>query len=266
MARPLADRYQDVRGGRQSPQENPASLTGEATIDRAGNRPEAAGAAATALIVDDHKLFAEALGNSLERHGLSVVGIASTEDDAIQTAHRCRPDVVLMDLGLPGEGGASAGERILNDLPETKVVAVTALHDPDVVTEVVHAGFSGYLTKDSTITRLVASIRAILSGEVVISGRLARAATGGRSEEEREALFRAQQLTAREREVLQLLAEGASSEEVAKRLCVSSHTVRTHVQNTLVKLQVHSRLEAATFAVRYGIAQVNGTNRNGRSH
>jgi DNA-binding NarL/FixJ family response regulator len=167
-----------------------------------------------------------------------------------------------MDLGLPGDGGASVGARILAALPDTKVVAVTALHDPSAVTEVVRAGFSGYLTKDSTIDRLVASIRAILSGEVVISGRLARAATGARSEDERDALFRAQQLTAREREVLQLLAEGASSEQVADRLSVSSHTVRTHVQNTLAKLQVHSRLEAATFAVRYGIAEVNGARRN----
>jgi DNA-binding NarL/FixJ family response regulator len=225
--------------------------------------PSTTGPSATALIVDDHKLFAEALGSSLERHGLRVVGIASDEDDAIDTARRCRPDVVLMDLGLPREGGAAAGARILHDLPDTKVVALTALHDPGAVTEVVRSGFSGYLTKDSTIDRLVASIRAILSGEVVISGRLARAATGARSEEERDALFRAQQLTAREREVLQLLAEGASSEQVAKRLSVSSHTVRTHVQNTLAKLQVHSRLEAATFAVRYGIAEVSGVHRNG---
>jgi DNA-binding NarL/FixJ family response regulator len=259
MARPLADRYQGVRGGRQSPQQEPTSPMGEAMTDAAGTLPGTAGEAATALIVDDHKLFAEALGSILERHGLKVVGTASAEDDAIQTARRFRPDVVLMDLGLPGNGGASAGARILHDLPDTKVVAVTALHDPGVVTEVVRAGFSGYLTKDSTIERLVASIRAILSGEVVISGRLARAATGAQSEEERDALFRAEQLTARERQVLQLLAEGASSEGVAKRLCVSSHTVRTHVQNTLVKLQVHSRLEAATFAVRYGIAEVKGS-------
>jgi two-component system, NarL family, nitrate/nitrite response regulator NarL len=218
--------------------------------------------AATALIVDDHKLFAEAIATSLDRHGLDVIGIAADEEDALQQALRCRPDVILMDLGLPGDGGASVGARILASLPNTKVVAVTALHDPSAVNEVVRAGFSGYLTKDSTIDRLVTSIRAILSGEVVISGRLARAATGARSEDERDALFRAQQLTAREREVLQLLAEGASSEQVAARLSVSSHTVRTHVQNTLAKLQVHSRLEAATFAVRYGIAEVNGARRN----
>jgi two-component system, NarL family, nitrate/nitrite response regulator NarL len=218
--------------------------------------------AATALIVDDHKLFAEAIGTSLGRHGLNVIGIAEDEEDALQQALRYRPDVILMDLGLPGAGGASVGARILAALPDTKVVAVTALHDPGAVTEVIRAGFRGYLTKDSTIDRLVASIRAILSGEVVISGRLARAATGGRSEDERDALFRAQHLTAREREVLQLLAEGASSEQVADKLSVSSHTVRTHVQNTLAKLQVHSRLEAATFAVRYGIAEVNGARRN----
>jgi DNA-binding NarL/FixJ family response regulator len=218
---------------------------------------------ATALIVDDHKLFAEALANSLERHGFKVVGTVSDERDALELARRLAPDIVLMDLGLPGRGGAALGASIIGEMPETKVVAVTALHDPRAVAEVVREGFSGYLTKDASVDRLVSSIRAILAGQVVLPGRLARAATGGRSPEEREAHLRAEQLTAREREVLQLLAEGAGSEQVAERLSVSPHTVRSHVQNILAKLQVHSRLEAATFAVRYGIARVDDSRRSG---
>jgi two-component system nitrate/nitrite response regulator NarL len=239
------------------------SIRGPVVVNRNGAAARHSyNGAPSALIVDDHTLFAEAIASSLARHGLKVVGIAATADDALEQALRYRPDVVLMDLGLPGEG-ASVGARILTELPDTKVVAVTALRDPGAVARVVRAGFSGYLTKDTTIYRLVASIRAILSGDVVITDGFARAATGARSEDEQEALFRAQQLTAREREVLQLLAEGASSEQVAEKLSVSSHTVRTHVQNTLAKLQVHSRLEAATFAVRYGIAEVNGARRTG---
>jgi two-component system nitrate/nitrite response regulator NarL len=218
---------------------------------------------ATALIVDDHQLFAEALGSSLERHGLKVVGTVSNEEEALEAVRRLAPDIVLMDLGLPGRGGTALGAAIVEEMPDTKVVAVTALRDPQAVAEVVRAGFSGYLTKDASVDRLVSSIRAILTGQVVLPGRLARAAAGARSPDEQDAHLRAEHLTTREREVLQLLAEGASSQQVAERLSVSSHTVRSHVQNILAKLQVHSRLEAATFAVRYGIARVDDSRRSG---
>ena len=131
--------------------------------------------------------------------------------------------------------------------------AVTALDDPQAVKEAMRSGFRGYVTKDVRVQRFVDAVRAALAGQVVIPKQLARAVGGRRSAAERHAELLSQQLTRREREVLELLVHGASGREIAERLSISVNTVRTHVQSTLTKLQVHSRLEAATFAVRYGL-------------
>lgn len=187
---------------------------------------------------------------------MEIVAVASTVEAALSTARRERPDIVLVDLGLPDGDGISLGRTIVVESPETKVIALTALNDPKAVGEALRAGFAGYLTKDTPLTQFVAMIEAAVAGQVVIPQRLAAAAVGARSAEERHASLLAEQLSPRERQVLTLLAEGASSEEIAEKLSVSPNTVRTHVQSILTKLQVHSRLEAATFAVRYGIVKV----------
>ena len=189
-------------------------------------------------------------------HGLEILDIASTFADGLAAARRERPDVVLVDIGLPDGDGISLGRTIVSERPETKVIALTALNDPKAVGEALRAGFAGYLTKDTPLTHFVSMIEAAADGQVVIPHRLAAAAVGARSAEERHASLLAEQLSPRERQVLTLLAEGASSEEIAGKLTVSPNTVRTHVQSILTKLQVHSRLEAATFAVRFGIVKV----------
>lgn len=207
------------------------------------------------LIVDDHKLFAEAISSALSGngHGMVVLPVATTAKDGLAAASSERPDVVLLDLGLPDGSGVDVGRKILDRCQGVTLLAVTALTDPHMLRETLKVGFHGYLTKDTPIARFVESIHAATNGHVVLPHRLAARAVGARSPEERDAGLLAEQLTNRERRVLEMLVEGARSDMVAKRLSISPNTVRTHIQNILTKLQVHSRLEAAAFAVKHGL-------------
>jgi DNA-binding NarL/FixJ family response regulator len=203
------------------------------------------------LIVDDHKLFADALGPVLTKMGMEVMDTAPDAARALEAIGAQHPDVVLVDLGLPDVGGIDVGREILRQRPETKVLALTALNDPRAVRETLQAGFHGYLTKDTPLVRFVQAIQASLEGQVIIPHALASAAAGRRSPEERYADMVRDHLTPREYEVLALLVDGTNTKDMAARLGVSANTVRTHVQNVLEKLQVGSRLEAAAFAVRH---------------
>jgi two-component system, NarL family, nitrate/nitrite response regulator NarL len=203
------------------------------------------------LIVEDHKLFADALRPVLTKMGMEVMDTAPDAARALAVIGSERPDVVLVDLGLPDIGGIDVGKEILRQRPETKVLALTALNDPRAVREALQAGFHGYLTKDTPLLRFVNAIEASLEGQVVIPHTLASAAAGRRAPEEQYADMVRQHLTPREYEVLALLVEGANTKTMAVRLGLSPNTIRTHVQNILEKLQVGSRLEAAAFAVRH---------------
>jgi two-component system, NarL family, nitrate/nitrite response regulator NarL len=205
------------------------------------------------LIVDDHALFAEAIRLTLDAHGVDVVGIVHTVEEGLEAVHRLRPDVALVDIGLPDGSGLALGERILEDLPETKVVALSALGDPRAVRDALKIGFHGYIIKDTSISKFVNAIEAVLSGEVVVPRALAPRVAGKQTSDEQAVALLVDQLTPRERQVLELLVEGASGQTIARTLGISPNTVRTHVQNVLTKLQVRSRLEAATFAVRHRI-------------
>jgi NarL family two-component system response regulator LiaR len=203
------------------------------------------------LIVDDHALFAEVLQVALERRRLEVVGRATSGREGVALAHELRPDLVLMDLGLPDIDGLTAGQRILRELPGTKVVAVTGLEDHAMVREALRRGFQGYMLKHASMAELVESVMAMARGQTVIPHDAAKSLAGTPRDESSADL--ASQLTERERQILALLAEGASSQELANRLYLSRNTVRSHVQNICGKLQVHSRLQAVAFAVKHGI-------------
>jgi len=206
------------------------------------------------LIVDDHVLFAEAIRPTLESLGMTVVAVATTGADGLEFARRLRPDLILVDIGLPDESGLVTGRRILGEFPEAKVIALTALDSPSAVREAMRVGFHGYLTKDTPVSRFASSLRTVLDGQVVLPRRLV-SAVGRRRDDDGSALLAAQ-LTAREREVLGLLAEGLGGTDIARRLGISTNTVRTHIQSILTKLQVHSRLEAAAFALRRGLVRL----------
>jgi two-component system nitrate/nitrite response regulator NarL len=213
------------------------------------------------VIVDDHELFAEAIQAVLERHGIEVVGIALTGREGISLARFREPDVALVDVALPDMSGIMVGRRILEERPLVKIMALTALNDPASARQAIQAGFHGYVTKQIPLARLVDSIRAVADGQAVIPHRLAAAVAGARSSEEQRWDQLSGQLTARERQVLDLLVEGASSQDIARTMSIRSNTVRTHIQNILSKLEVHSRLEAAAYASRFGAGMVSASRR-----
>lgn len=210
---------------------------------------------ASLIIVDDHLLFAEALGPALEATGLSVVGIAPNADLAVRLVEEHHPDIALLDLMMEGVDGFELAERIREVSPSVRSVIVSARDDADSVAEALRRGLHGYLTKALPISSIVAGIHAVLDGEVVLPPRLMHISRAPLDNNGVDIQFLARQLTPRERDVLRLLVEGLGSEEIGERLGITNNTVRTHVQGILNKLQVHSRLEAATVAVHHHLVE-----------
>lgn len=199
------------------------------------------------LLLGERTLFTEALRFVLESFGMTADVVAHGES-ALQAARRARPHLVLVDLeGAPN--GAAVGRSLARESPDTKLMAVTPRYDPEVLSAALAAGFHGYLTKDTPLTRFARLIDATLSGEALARWPLGRGPALGPNGD-RPAVVR---LTPREREVLSLLAVGASGRDIAERLGISPNTVRTHIRSVLGKLDCHTRLEAATFAVRVGL-------------
>jgi DNA-binding NarL/FixJ family response regulator len=211
-----------------------------------------------ALLVDDHELFVEAIRWSLEEGGVDVVGSAGTIEEGLDAFIRLDPDVTLVDLGLPDGDGIELGKRILEIDADSTVIAVTGSVEPARVREALRCGFSGYISKATTMARFIEAIGSVVNGQVVIPHRSAREVAGAMTPEAEQADLLARQLTVREVDVLRLLVRGASSIQISRELAVSPNTVRSHVQNVLTKLQVHSRLEAAAFAVQNGVIKTNG--------
>jgi two-component system nitrate/nitrite response regulator NarL len=169
---------------------------------------------------------------------------------ALAYLERHAVDVVLLDIGLPDQSGFAVGAEMLDRWPDLRVVALTALDAPRAVDEAQALGFRGFLSKDIPVTRFVATVRRVLDGgsDFPVPRFRRRIAS-------RPGLL-VSQLTAREQEVLRLLVDGANSARIASDLRISPNTVRTHVQSILTKLQVHTRLEAATLAVRHGLVPI----------
>jgi NarL family two-component system response regulator LiaR len=211
------------------------------------------------LVVDDHALFTDALVPVLaEMEEMEVLGVARSGQEAFELARRERPDLVLLDLGLPDVTGIEIGRRLLEERPDLTILALTGRRDAQAVKEAMAAGFAGYLTKDTPLPSFADRVRSALRGETVVPARLETPRVETRTPEEESAALLAGQLTPREREVLSLLVEGSDNAEIARRLSVSANTVRTHVQSILTKLGVRSRLQAAAFAVRHQVVEVGG--------
>jgi DNA-binding NarL/FixJ family response regulator len=205
------------------------------------------------LLVEDHRLLADSLAALLAREpDIEVVGTANTVADAKVLA-RERLDVVLMDYRLPDGTGADATRAIKARWPAARVVMVTALTDDETVLESIQAGADGYLTKDRAAEEVVLAVRAADAGETLLPqsviAEIARRVTTARERsDERQAI---EPLTPRELEVLKALTEGLSTRDICERLYIAPNTLRTHVQNIMGKLRVHSKLEAVAFALRY---------------
>jgi DNA-binding NarL/FixJ family response regulator len=207
------------------------------------------------LLVDDHDLFRRGLRSLLEGEGIDVVGEAETGDDALAKLGVLAPDVVVMDLNMPGIGGAEATARMVMTAPSTRVLVLSASDQDADVMEAIMAGACGYLLKDSSINELIAGIRAAANGESLISPAIASKVLQ-RIRDARPAAPEGPvaQLSDREMQVLKLVANGNDNAQIAAELHISPKTVKNHISNILMKLQIENRIQAAVFAVRSGIA------------
>ena len=200
------------------------------------------------LIVDDHPLTREALASLLGAHGLDVIGCASDGAEAIAEAGRLQPDLVLLDLSMPGLDGLTALPRLREAAPECEVVVLTASGTEENLLSAIRAGAAGYLLKTEPPERIAAFLDGVANGEAALSGSVARRLldqvrlNNGRDAGVPDAI--AATLSARELEVLLLLDDHLGTDEIARRLYISEHTVRSHVKNLLAKLGVSSRREA----------------------
>ncbi|MDQ3128191.1 MAG: response regulator transcription factor [Chloroflexota bacterium] len=209
------------------------------------------------LFVEDHQLLADALSALLAREpDMEVVGIAGTVADAKLMA-RERLDVVLMDYHLPDGTGAEATRAIKARWPAARVVMVTAISDDETVLESIQAGADGYMTKDRAAEDLVKAVRDAHAGEILLPRsvivEIARRVAVARDRGDERRIT--EPLTPRELEVLRALTEGMSTPDICERLFIAPNTLRTHVQNIMGKLRVHSKLEAVAFALRYRLVE-----------
>jgi DNA-binding NarL/FixJ family response regulator len=210
------------------------------------------------LIVDDAELFREALRAAFVQEGFEVADVAADAMSAIDLAREHRPEVVMLDLLMPGMSGLEVVGAIIKASPRTRVVLLTSSESAEDLLAAVKAGASGYITKDTPLPRLVAAIHDVVAGGAVISpamgGKLFMAMRDLLKHSGHSA-GRNPELTGRELEVLSMVAEGMTSKEIAEDLYISENTVRNHVRNILDKLGLNSRFEAVNWAYREGLLQ-----------
>jgi two-component system nitrate/nitrite response regulator NarL len=207
------------------------------------------GSSLRVMIVDDHPLVRSAVARALTGDGMTVVAEAATGEEAIAIATRIAPDILLLDIALPGMSGVHVVRELAPRLPATRIVMLTASSADRDVADAMRYGASGYLTKDLSAEALARSLRATLNGELVIPRRLAarllaRMLPRGMSEPAADGVP-LDRLTRRERDVLRLLADGLGDRDIAAALTISRRTVETHVSSILRKLGVRNRSEAA---------------------
>jgi DNA-binding NarL/FixJ family response regulator len=212
------------------------------------------------MVVEDHRMFADALRLLLDAEPeFAFVGTADSGEEALQMADRDCPDVVLMDVELPGIDGIEATRRLVDRCPEAKVVAISALQPDDVMAEAIRAGAVGFVPKTQAADQLIDVVRQAAAGEIVLpaenlAGTLQRLERARRAE--RNAAKALGQLTEREREILRAIAEGKDTADIGRRLFISPHTVHAHTRSIFMKLGVRSKLDAVLLALRRGIIDV----------
>ena len=200
----------------------------------------------TTLIVDDHEVVREGLRLSLSRAPhIRVVGEAADGASAVELAERRKPDVVIMDVRMPGMDGLEATKALSEKLPDVAVLIFTAFSERSLLSRGLESGAKGYILKEAPHETLVRAIEKVAGGESFIDPALMPAFLTGKDREE--------MLTAREREILQLLADGMSNSDVAAKLFISQETVKSHVRHILAKLEADTRTHAVAIALREAI-------------
>lgn len=210
----------------------------------------------TVLIVDDAELFRAALRAAFTQEGFEVVGVAADAMAAIDMARSLRPDLVMLDLLMPGMSGLEVVGAIVKASPKSRVVLLTSSESAEDLLAAVKGGASGYLTKDTPLPRLVAAMNDVLEGGAAVSPAMGGKLFGALRDLLRHNgahMGRTPELTGRELEVLAMIAEGMTSREISDHLYISENTVRNHVRNILDKLGMSSRFEAVSWAYREGL-------------
>ena len=213
------------------------------------------------LIVDDHALFRRGLQMVLKQEpDLDVVGEAGDGVEAVEKAQELMPDVVLMDVRMPGQSGIKATEQIRELLPHVKILMLTISDEEADLYDAIKAGASGYLLKEISIDDVAEAVRSVWHGQSRISPSMASklltefAAMSKRADERQQ--LPAPRLTDREMDVLKLVAQGLNNRDIARDLFISENTVKNHIRNILEKLHLHSRMEAVVYAVREKLLEI----------
>jgi two-component system response regulator NreC len=213
------------------------------------------------MLVDDHTLVREGIRRIIqEQPNMKVVGEATDGRQALTQAAELQPDIILMDIAMPAMNGLEATEIIKNRFPQIGVLLLTVHDDREYLFRALEVGASGYVLKEAETQELVLAIQAVYHGEVFLSPAMTRwlvsdylqRGRGGHLEEQQLLA----ELTARQRAVLQLLAEGYSNQEIADKLVLSPYTVQTHRHNIMRKLNLHNRTELIKYAIRHGLTDM----------
>ncbi|MCL5036078.1 MAG: response regulator transcription factor [Chloroflexi bacterium] len=207
------------------------------------------------ILADDHEIIREGLKALLEKqHDMEVVGEAEDGRTTVRLTKELKPDVVIMDITMPDLNGIEATRKIMSEIPNVKVVALSVHSDKRFVMEMFKAGASGYLPKDCAFSELAVAVRAVVAGQSYLSPKVAdiviKDYVSNRTKSEPSVFS---MLTNREREVLQLLAEGNTTKEIASLLNISDKTVETHRRQVMNKLDIHNVAELTKYAIREGL-------------
>ena len=205
------------------------------------------------LLCDDHKMMRDGLRAILEKEGLEVVGEASNGREVIELARRLRPEIVVMDISMPDLNGIDATRALVAEFRRIKVIGLSMNADQRYVIAMFKAGAVGYLLKNAASNELIRAIRTVEADLTYVSPSIASIVVDNVTEPERPATTLKKPLSPREREVLQLLAEGSASKEIASRLSVSVATVESHRRQIVDKLNIHSIAQLTKYAIREGL-------------
>ena len=208
------------------------------------------------MLADDHRMLREGLRRSMADQGFDVVGEARDGEEAVRLADDLEPDVILMDVTMPEMDGVEATRQIKKERPEVRVVMLTMHADQEVLASAIRAGASGYLVKDCSTEEIASAVRMAASGETALSPQLAASMLDEVRKLEQPPNEEDRVITKREEEVLQLIADGCSTPEVAERLFISQKTVKNHLASIYQKLDARDRTQAVLQAVRMGIVHL----------
>lgn len=209
------------------------------------------------LITDDHQLFREGIVNLLSASPeIEIVAQAENGLEAIEKAKKLKPDIVIMDLGMPGMNGVEATQILQKELPQIKVLALSMHSDKQYIKEVLEAGAYGYLFKNCTYDQLIEAVNTVSHGKKYLSDKITEVLIQDYLGREDDVHNNNADLSERESEILKLLAEGKSTREISDMLCISVKTVGTHKQNILEKLNLKTNADLIKYAIRKGIVSL----------